>query len=62
MATWMLIAYLYQAPEDYRGYRQYVVVPGFVTLEGCQKAYKALQEVAQGVHTKGKCIQVNTTR
>lgn len=58
MATWMLIAFLYQAPEDFHGYRQTVVVPGFISLEGCQKAYKAMQEVAQGVYTKGKCVEV----
>lgn len=58
MATWMLIAFLYQGPYDYRGYRQTVVVPGFVTLEGCQKAYKAMQEVAPGVYIKGKCVEV----
>jgi len=58
MATWMLIAFLYQAPEDFHGYRQTVVVPGFISLEGCQKAYKAMQEVAQSVYTKGKCVEV----
>lgn len=58
MTTWMLIAFLYQTPDRYRGYRQTVVVPGFVTLEGCQKAYKAMQEVAPKVYIKGKCVEV----
>ena len=59
MATWMLIVFLSQSNYGSQApYNQAVVVPGFVTLEGCQKAYKAMQEVAPGVYTKGKCVEV----
>ena len=56
MATWMLIVFLYQGYGSY-GHRQYVVVPGFVTLEGCQQAYKAMQEVEPNVSIKGSCVK-----